>query len=504
MFQLPSRITKLDVFVHKGQYLNDTKVDNIFIEYFTSVYVYIRSLKSTRRKNSSENRLKIRQRFEAMKPPADRKLSNKRVADDTAGKGSSNHKFEHVNNDYQHNHYLATKQLLSSLQQYYSRLSMLLNIVNNNKSAAKKKALCQCIFSQPAETLKKLKASDKCASDNTLHNILSLILIIVKCSRVVSKLIEDRRLHSRQKQQDIKKNWKVKHCNIMLQNRQAYSIYKKAIQEVNTRIRSSRISNKMPINARNNYVSMSEIKEMYMEIKKKVKQSINKNDVTHVIQPKQRKVLSNQLCLLSILLHMPPKRADFGNIRIVFTIRAFNILKKEYAHENNLIKPVTIREAHEIMNKYHHNIMFFDHSHKDTFIAFKCYKTAQHHQTLKEFTSSSMYNDIYLSLLLWPREYLFVQQNTNVYHDTPYNNNNSFTQFFIRTFQQLFNRRVGCSMFRHIFISEKVDPNKMSLAKQQQVASRMLHSHKEQMQYRWNDIIIKKNKDGFVPLPKPR
>mmetsp|Transcript_45224 Transcript_45224/g.75422 ORF Transcript_45224/g.75422 Transcript_45224/m.75422 type:complete len:91 (+) Transcript_45224:1269-1541(+) len=86
-----------------------------------------------------------------------------------------------------------------------------------------------------------------------------------------------------------------------------------------------------------------------------------------------------------------------------------------------------------------------------------------------------------VSMLLPQRTHLITNSKTH----TGYTTNNSYTQSVIRTFKREFKRRVGCTMLRHIYVTEKVKPSRMSVLEQKNIADRMLHTHAQQQEYRW-------------------
>lgn len=509
-------ILDMENVVSNERYLTDSKLtDKRFMSIFVSVYLHMRMKRRMWKERSVEEKIKRKKRYDAMKTPGSLRLKPDKVVRSRKGTASSLQvkKHETIPNVKRHNSRLVASQMSASISQYTTRLTTLLKMMNPNPTTRKKKSLVKSIFENPSFTLKVIKRNQdkKTMSPNTTHNLLAVLLVIVKCSRVLAKSIEKRFLEKQKKRSTLSKSWKTRHCEVLMKNRQAQQVYGEYMGEIGRMLREQRHSNKMPLKAKANYVSMKEIADMckvvraearsYIDEKKKNAQGVIVVNDKPATQVKKMRMMANRLLLFSSLCHFPPKRADYGNVKLWYTRRALARLRDQVSLvRGDAVKKVisgrvqSIRNVcnlNEVKNKIdlsRNNMMLIDTDAKNTFIAFKVYKTAQHHQTLKEITPLQMHRDLWTSLTLWPRSHMFVQQTGGTESEKPYLKNNSFTQFFIRTFENVFKRRVGCSMLRHIFITEKVDPNKVSLSKQKQIAARMLHSHKEQMQYRWTNV----------------
>ena len=63
--------------------------------------------------------------------------------------------------------------------------------------------------------------------------------------------------------------------------------------------------------------------------------------------------------------------------------------------------------------------------------------------------------------------------------------NNTFSVFVKTTFEQLFGRATGVSLLRHIYITEKLNFDDMTLEEQNEEAKLMLHTSGLQRQYKW-------------------
>jgi len=177
------------------------------------------------------------------------------------------------------------------------------------------------------------------------------------------------------------------------------------------------------------------------------------------------RAIAVRLVLLSFLSHLPPKRADLGNVRITNVDK--NTGSPATCTNSNRIELVTPTKSRFILT--HH-------------------KTSSTHQALHEVLPARVFYDIKLSTKLYDRHFLIVDS-----IGRPYTKNNSFSQYFKRTFADMFSgRAMGVTMMRHVFISEKVEQNKMNHFERKQVAKSMLHSQNMQSKYIWRNIPKKR------------
>ncbi len=160
---------------------------------------------------------------------------------------------------------------------------------------------------------------------------------------------------------------------------------------------------------------------------------------------------SQQFVLLSVLVHLRPKRADLGAVHIF----------REKDPNRTDINYVVLRKR------------------GSSFLAMNLYKTAQHYRKVEEDLPEGLVRDITQSLQRWPRAYLFVKG------DGKPMTNNTYTHFVQRTFESLFGRGTGVSLLRHIYISEKLDFDDMTMEEQEEEARLMLHTSGLQRQYKW-------------------
>jgi hypothetical protein len=190
------------------------------------------------------------------------------------------------------------------------------------------------------------------------------------------------------------------------------------------------------------YTSFEEIEAQYETLKKSSPHSTNRK--------------SFQYLLMSILVHLRPKRADLGNVAIF----------RDRDPNRSDINYVVLRST------------------GSSFLAMNLYKTSKHHQTVEEDLPEGLVRDIEQSLARWPRGYLFVKE------DGEPMSNNTYSRFVMRTFEELFGRATGVSLLRHIYITEKLDFDDMTLEEQEEEARLMLHTTGLQRRYKWPKKVL--------------
>lgn len=185
------------------------------------------------------------------------------------------------------------------------------------------------------------------------------------------------------------------------------------------------------------YTSFEEIETKYRDLGKK--------------SPHESLKSSQQYLLLSVVLHLKPKRADLGSVKIYYD-------KNPNRTDENYIVLRTRGSSYLVMNLY---------------------KTNKFYHTVEEDLPRELMDDLQTSLRRHPRDYLFVSS-----EEKPMTNN-TYAKFFQRVFFDLFGRSTGASLIRHGFISEKLDISNMSIAEQEDVAKKMGHSRLLQQAYRF-------------------
>lgn len=204
------------------------------------------------------------------------------------------------------------------------------------------------------------------------------------------------------------------------------------------------------------YISFDRINTKYNELKKK-HMSI------------QHKSLSDSMyfLFLSVLVHTPPKRCDYANMKIYYNH------DPDAINENYLVLYDPKNES-----KTNTNL-----SPTPSYFAFYRYKTSDKYSKVVQELPEPLLEDIKNSLRKFDRSYLFVNK-----YNKPYADNGAISKFVIRMFESLFGKHTGTTMVRHIFISEKIDNNRLSEAEKEEIARLMMHSTDLQATYRWRQI----------------
>lgn len=190
------------------------------------------------------------------------------------------------------------------------------------------------------------------------------------------------------------------------------------------------------------YTSFEEIEKKYIELRKRGYHDTQRH--------------SMQYLLLSILVHLRPKRADLGSI----------FLYREEDPRKTDINYIVLRKKGA------------------SYLVMNVYKTSKYHQTVEEDLAERLVLDINTSLTRWPRDYLFCKND-----GTPMSNN-TYTAFVKATFEDFFGRATGVSLLRHIYITEKLDFDNMTLEEQDEEAKLMLHTSGLQKRYKWPKKVI--------------
>ncbi len=161
---------------------------------------------------------------------------------------------------------------------------------------------------------------------------------------------------------------------------------------------------------------------------------------------------SLQYCLISMYTAIRPKRADFGAIKV-------------YTSKDPLRSDI--------------NYLVLDDSPR--FVFNKYNKTHKPGDTaMIEPVSKDLAYTFNLSLSKHPRRYLYVGRDGK-----PFKTANSYSKFVINTFKKHFGKSTGVSMLRHIYISEKMDMNKLTVQEKDEIAKSMGHSRRQQEQYKF-------------------
>ena len=192
------------------------------------------------------------------------------------------------------------------------------------------------------------------------------------------------------------------------------------------------------------YTSFEEIESEYRKLKHKTPHATEKS--------------SQQFLLLSVMVNLRPKRADLGHVRI------YRDSDPRKTDENYIVLRAKDKGT--------------------SYLVMNLYKTSKYYQTIEEDLPAPLRQDLETSLARWPRDYLFTKQNGEPM------SNNTYSVFVKNTFEQLFGRKTGVSLLRHIYISEKMDFDDMTLQEQEDEAKYMLHTSGLQRAYKWPKKVL--------------
>ena len=166
---------------------------------------------------------------------------------------------------------------------------------------------------------------------------------------------------------------------------------------------------------------------------------------------------SLQFILLSIVVSTPPKRSDYGSMRIYYE-------NDPNSSDANYVVVCQTRPSYMVFNKY---------------------KTSKEYKRIDQELPLHTTRDIKASLRRHPREYLFVNRFKEAFAS-----NDGFSKYVVSVFKRLFGRNTGVTMLRHIFITEKLSFDDMDDDQLENVAQQMLHSTKLQKKYNWSKKAI--------------
>lgn len=290
-----------------------------------------------------------------------------------------------------------------TLENYQSRLRGLLNKFDN--------VALQNILENPDIHYKKIQ--EEYPSLTTRKNVLTVLLVLFR---------ED---------EDLKENHKPAH-------EKWKKLHDDLVKLQDARIRRSEPEDKQV----EKYTSFEEIEAKYKELKKRTYHDTERH--------------SMQFLLLSILVHIRPKRADLGSIKI-------------YREKD----PRKTDENYIVLRKT-----------GTSYLVMNLYKTSQYYQTVEEDLPEGLTKDLETSLKRWPREHLFRKD------DGEPMSNNTYSVFVKTTFQDFFGRATGVSLLRHIYITEKLNFDDMTLEEQSEEAKLMMHTSGLQRQYKWPKKVL--------------
>lgn len=153
--------------------------------------------------------------------------------------------------------------------------------------------------------------------------------------------------------------------------------------------------------------------------------------------------------LLTMMVEMPPKRSDFGELQVKAT--------ESSSHSGNyVVVPAKVAGVVLVLNEY---------------------KTAKAYGELREELPSTVAAALRKSLADYPREYVFVGRKGKKLTAAAYG------EFVKRTFLKHTGKPAGVSALRHAYISQVCNPGKLTQTELKRVAASMGHSVNEQGRY---------------------
>ena len=166
------------------------------------------------------------------------------------------------------------------------------------------------------------------------------------------------------------------------------------------------------------------------------------------------KIHNLEFVLLSVMINLRPKRADLGDVIFVKKDPQQKMKDRNYIILNGTPRLV--------VNKY---------------------KMAYRNGAIVEDINHQLQEDILFSLKHYPRKYLFVDK-----HCDPYSNN-AYGLFVQRTFFKYFGKKTGVNLWRHIHITEKINPLVMPMSELKVEAKLMGHKvSSQQSVYLWKNM----------------
>ena len=167
---------------------------------------------------------------------------------------------------------------------------------------------------------------------------------------------------------------------------------------------------------RENLLTIKDVEDKFLELQK---QEITSSDIKKHLQ----------YILLAMLLKIRPKRCDLGNVYV----STDGLIPKSYADKNYIM--LTGIQPRLVLNVY---------------------KTVKQHGQIIEPLPEDLIKILKESFELFPRKHLFISSDPRL-KNKPYDKNDSYSKFVFNVFEKLFNKHVGASLWRHIFISENID-----------------------------------------------
>lgn len=149
--------------------------------------------------------------------------------------------------------------------------------------------------------------------------------------------------------------------------------------------------------------------------------------------------------LLLMMVDMPPKRSDFGALKVT----------DKMLRSGNFVYVPEVGDIKLVMYEY------------------KTFKTyGRFVETLPKTVATALID----SMAAYPRKYVFEQDNKPM-------NEHQYGRFVEKTFLRCVKKEAGINTIRHSYITQMVDTKKMTIAEQHALAASMCHSYAMQQKY---------------------
>lgn len=249
------------------------------------------------------------------------------------------------------------------------------------------------------------------------------------------------------------------HPETVLYWRSSYDMWQKYLKHYREKEQKQIKKSEMTERQAQNYVTWQEVEALFCKLQE---------DPTVW----QDFLLGMEFLLFAMLLHIKPKRADLGNVKI------FYALKEAVAYPGNCLY---LAKAGNVKSK----------------LFIKQYKTIKKNGIIEEILEPVITQVITKSLQTYPRQYLFV----SIKNREPYELNNSYSKFVSRTFLKHFGKRMGVSLWRNVYIRANINFNNTSYQELVDTAKLIGHSVNEMFKtYRKIDMKPRPKEDQGKPV----
>lgn len=192
-------------------------------------------------------------------------------------------------------------------------------------------------------------------------------------------------------------------------------------------------NNVMTEKKRNNTMNLSELDDAIRRVRTGEARRGHASEATWIMQ----------LLWLVIARNVPPKRLDYGHMRVVGALREVK------PAENAIVVPKGKGSVQIVLGNF---------------------KTERTYKTYTETVNDTVSAEVRSSLRDLPREYLFVQQDMSPMSG-PY-----FGSWMQSTFKTHLGKHATSNALRRAWVREMADPNKYTIAEREELAHKMNHS----------------------------